>query len=206
MKRIPIVIAALLSFLSLSAQSGKDLTFVYIAHDENTSTSALTDRLKTLYDDARNDPQGKAVIFYLPNGNYPITVRVNTPGDNQAEFSTIVEDIQKKRSHDVEREVDLRMIQNIFNETDIIDDNGGRKYNHVEWIYYVNSTFWELGNNENIISSLFWIMDMEKHIGDGYLGVYIYYCEETDALPFDESLPFGNKALCRSVNFIPMPY
>lgn len=205
MKRSLIVIVALLAFLSLRAQTNKDLTFVYIAHDENTNILSLIDQLKTLYDEARNAPESHAVIFYLPNGNYPITVRVNTAGDNQDDFALIVEDIQKKRSHDVEREVDLKKIQDIFNETDIIDSHGGRKYSHVEWIYYVNSTFWELGNNENIISSLFWIMDMEKYVKDGYLGVFIYYGED-DPIPYDETLPFGNKALCRSVNFIPMPY
>lgn len=205
MKRIVAAIFLLFASVVLKAQPEKDLSFIYIAHDENTPTSVLIDNLKVYYDDARNDPEGRAVIFYLPNGNYPIIVRMNTGEDNEEDFALIVEDIQKKRSHDVEREVDLQMIQEIFKDTDIYDRRGNRLYNSVEWIYYVNSTFWELGNHENIIASLFWIMDMQKSIEEGYMKVVILYSED-DPIPYDETLPFGNKALCRSVNFIPLPY
>lgn len=206
MKKTTAVLAILLLCFSLKAQPDKSLSFVYIAHDGNTSTVKLIDRLKEMYDDARNNPQGNAVIFYLPNGNYPITVRMNTGKDNPEDFANIVEDIQKKRSHDVEKDVDLKKIQEIFNETDIVDRYGHLKYSSVTWTYYVNSTFWELGNNENIIAALYWIMDMERYIKEGYLTVDMFYCEDTDVLPFDETLPFGNKALCRSVNLIPLPY
>lgn len=75
------------------------------------------------------------------------------------------------------------------------------------WTYYVNSTFWSLQNNEYVIASLFFVMDMEPMIQSGYLKVNVLYSGEYDLLPYDKELPFGSKRLWpSSVPFMPMPY
>ena len=113
------------------------------------------------------------MIFYLANAENPIVVQVNTKNDNQQEFDRIVDELQTKRSHNVEPVVDCAKIQEIFNADDLIDDEGKGLYRSVEWTYYVNSTFWALMYNESVIASLFFIMDMEEMIESGYLRVNI---------------------------------
>lgn len=199
--------AMLFGICSAVAQqkSERDLAFIYIAHDEYTAVQSLIQRLKSAYTDAINYPDSRAAIFYLANGENPIVVQVNTANDNQQDFDKIVDELQTKRSHNVEPVIDCEKIQEIFNDDDIIDNEGRALYRSVEWTYYVNSTFWALMYNESVIASLFFIMDMEDLIKSGYLRVNIMYGEE-DALPYNESMPFGSKALCASVKFIPMPY
>ncbi len=208
MKKIFFICAWLLSGgVSVFAQNlAQDLQFIYIGHDENTPTYRLVQRLQETYDDARNYPDIRAVIFYLPNGEQPMCVRVNTTHDvlNVYEFGDIIEALQTKRSHDVESTIDCLEIQKIFEDTDFIDDDGEPLFRSVEWIYYVNSTFWSLSNNENVIANLFFIMDMERYIKSGYMRINVWYGRE-DSLSIDRDAPFGDKALYRAT-FMPIPY
>jgi len=209
MRRILLVLLSLAAIVPLRAQfvaTNQDLSFVYVAHDENTSVNVLVGRLKDIYNDALNYPEDRAAIFYLPNGEFPIVVCVNTANDNREAFGELVDELQTKRSHDVDRHVDLTRIRSIFDENDIVDADGNPRFRSVDWTYYVNSTFWNLGNNEYIIASLFWIFDMERLIGSKYMRINIFYSGESDVLPVNNEQPFGDKAICRSMNFIPMPY
>ena len=208
MKRICLLLVSLLlgTVPTLGQQkSEQDLAFIYIAHDEYTAVQSLIERLKDAFTDAINYPESRAVIFYLANAENPIVVQVNTKNDNQQEFDRIVDELQTKRSHNVEPVVDCAKIQEIFNADDIIDENGKGLYRSVEWTYYVNSTFWALMYNESVIASLFFIMDMEEMIESGYLRVNIMHGAD-DSLPYNEESPFGAKALCASKKFLPMPY
>ena len=205
MKRLLFVLLTLAAIVPLRAQE-KELSFIYIAHDENTPVNVLIHRLQDVYSDALNYPEEQAAIFYLPNGEYPIVVSVNTGRDNRAAFGDLVDELQSKRSHDIDRQTDLERIQSIFANNDLVNPDGSHRYKSVSWIYYINSTFWDLGNHEYIIASLFWIMDMEQLIKSNYMRVNILYSGDNDVLPYNEEQPFGDKALCRAMNFIPMPY
>lgn len=208
MKRICLLLASLLLGTAPTLgqeKSQQDLAFIYIAHDEYTAVQSLIERLKGAFADAINYPESRAVIFYLANAENPIVVQVNTKNDNQQEFDRIVDELQTKRSHNVEPVVDCARIQEIFNADDLIDDEGKGLYRSAEWTYYVNSTFWALMYNESVIASLFFIMDMEEMIESGYLRVNIMHGAD-DTLPYNEESPFGPKALCASKKFLPMPY
>lgn len=207
MKRVFLIFLLLSVAVTSHAQSisiNQDLSFVYVAHDENTPVQMLIGRLKDMYNDAVNYPD-QVAIFYLPNGDYPVVVRVNTGNDNREAFGNLIDELQSKRAHDVNRYVDRTRILDILAENDLTDDSGNPRYRSVEWNYYVNSTFWNLGNHEYIIASLFWDIGMEPLLKSGYMRVNIFYSED-DTIPFNMEHPFGNKALCRSMNFIPMPY
>ncbi len=209
MKRAFLILLSLATILPSRAQivsTNQDLSFVYVAHDENTPVQVLIGRLKDTYNDALNYPEERAAIFYLPNGEFPVVVRVNTANDNREAFGELINELQTKRSHDIDRYTDMTRIQSILEENDIVDDYGKPRFRSVEWLYYINSTFWNLGNHEYIIASLFWIFDMEQLIKSKYLRVNIFYSGEYDVIPFNKEQPFGDKALCRSMNFIPMPY
>ena len=210
MRRLCLLVASLLFGLSsVHAQrsSEQDFSFIYIAHDENTPVQYLIERLQMAYSDAINYPDEIAVVFYLPNGDAPLCVEVNTKSDNRADFDKIVDELQTKRSHNIEPKTDRQRVQDIFNANDIIDDGGNPLYKSVTLTYYVNSTFWSLQNNEYVIASLFFVMDMEPMIQSGYLKVNVLYSGEYDLLPYDKELPFGSKRLWpSSVPFMPMPY
>ena len=184
----------------------QELTFVYIAHDENTPTSELIKRLRSVYEDAVNYPESCAAIFYLPNGEYPKVVRVNVGKDNRSEFVEIVGALQSTRSHDVDSNVDIETIQKIFEEVDIINESGYKRFASVQWIYYINSTFWTLKYNEDIIAALYFIMDMEPLIKSKYLKVTMYYSEEHDKIPYNRQQPFGEMNLCPLLKQVPLPY
>lgn len=208
MKRIVLFIVGLLFAFPMVAQnqSDQELAFIYIAHDENTDTQALVRRLKTKYQNTINYPEMRATIFYLPNGENPIVVYVNLPNDNRRQFDEILSSLQQKRAHDVRPEDDVDRIQEIFNEYDIEDQNGNPTFRSVEWTYYINSTFWQLQGNEQVVAKLFFVMDMERLIQSGYLRLDFLYSEQGDTIPYNPEKPFGAKDLCRSIEFMPLPY
>ena len=94
MRRLCLLVASLLFGLSsVHAQrsSEQDFSFIYIAHDENTPVQYLIERLQMAYSDAINYPDEIAVVFYLPNGDAPLCVEVNTKSDNRADFDKIAQ-------------------------------------------------------------------------------------------------------------------
>ncbi len=208
MKRLFVTAVCMLALLSTAFgqdKSSKDLQFIYIAHDENTAVGSLLDRLTEAYNDARNYPETRELILYLANDTDPVIVQVNTEYDNQGQFGQIVEELQTKISHTINPDVDRETIVNLFNENDMIDEAGNPRYYSVEWTYYVNSTFWSLGNNEDIISGLYFIMDMKPLIDSGNMKVYVMY-GTNDRLQYDKNLPFGTKNLFSVSPFMPLPY
>ena len=208
MKRFVMILFCLLVAVPVVAQNRSDqtLTFVYIAHDVNTDTQTLVARLKELFKDTINYPDMRATIFYLTNGDNPSVVRVNLPDDNRKDFDRIIYSLQNSRFHEVSPMTDLERIVQEFNENDILTDDGRRVYKNVDWIYYINSTFWKLHNNESVIAKLFFVMDMGQMIRDKYMSLDFYYGEKSDAIKYDIKMPFGRKEICRSIEFMPLPY
>ncbi len=208
MKRFLIILFCLFAAMPVVAQdrSNQTLTFVYISHDVNTDTQTLVARLKELFKDTINYPDMRATIFYLTNGDNPIVVRVNLPDDNRKDFDRIIYSLQNSRFHEVSPMTDLERIVQEFNENDILTDDGRRVYKNVDWIYYINSTFWKLHNNESVIAKLFFVMDMGQMIRDKYMSLDFYYGEKSDAIKYDIKMPFGRKEICRSIEFMPLPY
>lgn len=192
-----------ISVFGVSAQD-KALRFVYIAHDENTVTQKLIYILKEYYIDVLNYPDFRSAVFYLANGSYPVIVRVNTVNENPKDFDIIVDELQSKRSHDVDVETDLERIPQIFNEIETTAD-GVPAFSSVEWDWYINSTFWSLGYNESVIAALSWIMEMPDFVEKGSLDLK-FYSDEKDILPVDEAHPFGEKGLFGEISFIPLIY
>lgn len=186
--------------------STQELSFVYIAHDENTDTQGLVRRLKEQYENTLYYPELRATIFYLANGNNPIIVNVNTKNDNREDFKNLISSLQSQRSHDINSIEDVERILQLLESNDIITDDGDFVYKTVTWTYYINSSFWVLRNNEDIIAKLYFILDMEQLISLNYLTLNIYYSEQTDEIRYNHLRPFGSKNLCRLLDFALIPY
>ena len=122
MKRLCIIFLTMLASLSLAAQK-QSFEFYYIAHDRTTPVSELCNRLEQVYETALSY-EDYAVIFYLPNYDAPITVKVNLPGDNRKDFKNIISELRLKPSHEIFADVDYQNIINLINAHDFIDDAG----------------------------------------------------------------------------------
>ena len=111
MKRL-LYILFLMMPLAVSAQN-KSLEFYYIAHDRSTPVNELCDRLEQVYYTALSYDDF-AVIFYLPNYNEPVIVKMNLPGDNREEFKTIISELRLKSYHEIYADIDYQNIEYII--------------------------------------------------------------------------------------------
>ncbi len=205
MKRFVIIIMAMLFVAAplMAQNTKKKLNFVYITHSDGTQTDRLIVRLREEFN--RVLRMKEPTVFYLTNGRAPLVVQINTENDNRKDFGEIVYQLQSMRSHSVNPQTDIRTIMSLVEDLEIEDTNGRPTYTKVDWIYYVNSSFWQAGYNESIIAKLYWILDMQQWENANYMSLRIYYGEK-DPLPINEEAPFGNKNLCANTKCIPQPY
>lgn len=203
MKKFYIVLFAIVAPL-LSFAQDKSFEFYYIAHDGKTNFSELCNRLYEVYEDALSN-EDYAVIFYMPNYDEYIDVRVNLPDSNPDDFEKIISELRIKVAHDNSTEVDYAAIMDLINKYDFVDDEGTHTYTSVLFCWYVNPTFWSCGNNESLIAKLYFTLE---------LGNYTEYVESQfwhtrdDGLEklVDRRYPFGRKNVCKGIDFMLLPY
>ena len=184
-----------------SAQS-KSLEFYYIAHDRETPVADLCDRLEEAYEMARTYDD-IATIFYLPNFDQPKVVKVNLPGDNREEFQDLISELRLKVAHEIFPENDYRTILSLLNEHDFVDEYGNQTYTSVTFCWYVNREFWLFRYNEEIIASLYFVLELDKY--EGYVTSQFWYPSDV-RMDVDQEKPFGNMNLCGKMNFMLLPY
>ena len=201
MKRLCIIFLTMLASLSLAAQK-QSFEFYYIAHDRTTPVSDLCSRLEQVYETALSY-EDYAVIFYLPNYDAPITVKVNLPGDNRKDFKNIISELRLKPSHEIFADVDYQNIINLINAHDFIDDAGTPAYTSVLFCWYVTPDFWQFNYNEELIARLYFNLELEKF--SGYVETQIMH-SHSDGLEVDARYPFGTKNLCKNMGFMLLPY
>lgn len=194
------ILFALCSFASF-AQS-QSLEFYYIAHDRTTPVNDLCDRLEEVFETA-DQYEDYAVIFYLPNYDDPIVVKVNLPGDNRNDFKNLISDLRLKAAHEIYADVDYSNIVDLINEHDFIDETGRPKYSSVLFCWYVNPDFWQFLNNEELIGALYFNLELGRY--KGYVTTQVWH-SQGDGLKVDKKYPFGTKNLCRDMDFILYQY
>lgn len=201
MKRLLFTIMLCFSVLSGLAQN-KSLEFYYIAHDRSTPVNDLCARLEEIYEIAMSYDD-YAVVFYLPNANEPIIIKMNLPGDNRAEFRNLISDLRLKSFHEIYADLDRETITELFNTYDFIDESGNRTYSSVLWCWYVNPDFWQFKYNETLIAALYFNFEIEKYTD--YVSVQIWHAAE-DGIQVDADWPFGTKNLCADMYFMLQQY
>lgn len=176
---------------SLSLEA-KDYRFVYIAHDQSTPTNKLVNRLKEYYENAIEYQD--VLIIYLSNANQPIIVRVNTEVDaNPDDFENILMgELQNYISHEVLAGQDAHKIVEVISQNDFIDINNTKKYNDVNFEFFVGSEFWQLGYNESLLAAVYWGLELNK-LNDITLNVYHDKNDVQDV--YSSKTPFGIKNL-----------
>ncbi|MBE6232311.1 MAG: hypothetical protein IJN02_01090 [Bacteroidales bacterium] len=201
MKRILIILISAFLPLAGYAQT-QSLEFYYIAHDRTTPVADLCDRLEEVYETA-DRYEDYAVIFYLPNYDEPIIVKMNLPGDNRSDFKNIISELRLKPSHEIYADVDYAAIADLMNKHDFIDEKEQPVYSSVLFCWYVNPDFWQFLYNEELIASLYFNLELDKYVG--YVTTQIWHASG-DGLKVDSEYPFGTKNLCKGMNFMLYQY
>ena len=204
MKRtFAIVIILCCAAFSLLAQS-QSLQLIYITKDHTTQTSPLSNEIMDIFHSAEKD-RSQAVIFYLANQAHPIIVKVNLPSDNRKDMPKLMDALISKSETVIDPTSDILNFIEIFNENEIINANGNRKFTNVEIIYYITPTFWNLQYNEQLIAASYFTLGMDREWASGYFSMSIYH-NANDGLIVDDERPFGPKNLCRNYNFFLLTY
>lgn len=200
MKRL-ILIFFLLMSLAGSAQDSS-FEFYYIAHDRSTPVNDLCKRLEAIYETARSYDDF-SVIFYLPNYDDPLVVKMNLEGDNRDDFKKIISELRLKSAHEIYADIDYATIVDLINRNDFIDNEGNHKFSSVLFCWYVNPDFWKFQYNEKLIASLYFNLELDKY--KGYVTTQVWHAAG-DGLVVDKKYPFGTKNICADMNFMLQEY
>lgn len=201
MRRLIYLAIALMLSLSAAAQT-QSFEFYYIAHDRTTPVADLCDRLEQVYETALSY-EDYAVIFYLPNYDAPMIVKVNLSGDNRDDFKNIISELRLKPSHEIFPDIDYENILNLVNTHDFIDESGNPTYTSALFCWYVNPDFWQFNYNEELIATLYFNLELDRYMG--YVETQIWHASG-DGLRIDGKHPFGTKNLCRNMGFMLQQY
>ncbi len=192
---LPICVLSLLSILSVSAQDdSKNLHFVYIDHEVTTPVTELCEKIQQLHDDATEVDD--ALIVYLSDGKTSIVSFTNLSDnagkgrDTENAFLEVIAALEDANSHDVVATEDVRNIQNLFAEYNFINSDGQITYNSVIFDFYVGGSFWNLGNNEKVISHLYESFSM-FNMPRGQFSLNIYK-PKREHLQYPDGKPFGD--------------
>lgn len=202
-KRIIITVLGLMCTLSVLAQN-QSLQFLYITKDYTTKVNPLIEEIKDIYQFVRED-SSCAAVFYLADWDTPIIVKVNLPGDNHKDIDKIYAALTTKSETAVNPSTDLKKIQEFFEQNPMQSPNGLPTFTDVEFRYYVCPTFWELFYNEQIIASLWFILDLDGSWARNYVSMNIFH-QEGDGIQIDPQTPFGPMDLCENYKFQLLTY
>lgn len=194
--------ALLLSLPVIGFAQTQSLEFYYIAHDRTTPVSDLCKILEEAYSNA-DRYEDCATIFYFPNYDEPIIVKMNLPGDNRQDFKDIISELRLKPAHEIYAEVDYTRIVEIINQNDFLDAEGNPTYTSVTFYWYINPDFWQFLYNEELIASLYFNLELNRY--QNYVSTQIWHAAG-DGLTVDAKYPFGTKNICKDMNFMLFQY
>lgn len=194
-KIINVLLTLMLPLLA-SAQE-KTFEFYYIAHDYSTKVNDICSMLEEKYEMAL-EFSDCAMVFYLPDRENPKIVRMNVPGDNRAEFEELISEFRARYTHEIYAYVDLEQIVEIFNDSEIIGEDGKPLVQSIRMAWFVNPSFWAMNYNESLIASLYFILDLEKY--KDYVTIDIWNSSDENII-VDRQTPFGLKNLMGNYPF-----
>lgn len=191
------IVSLLLTFPVLTSAQDKTFELYYIAHDYSTRVEGICSMLEETYEMAL-EYEDCAVVYYLPNGDRPIVVKVNVPGDNRRDFDALISELRTKYSHESYVYLDLPNLVEIFNAADFLDEDGSYNYSSMRITWFVNSSFWSMNYNESLISALYFVMDFDKH--QDYVTIDIWDTGD-ERIRVNRNYPFGKKNLSSNYRF-----
>lgn len=198
-----ILFCSIVASVSAVAQT-QTFDLIYLTKDYTTEVGPLCREIMDIYDSAIKD-RSQAVIFYLANSKSPIIVKINLPGDNRGDISKITEALISKSETVINPAIDLNKFAEIFDENELLDQNGQPTFISANIQYYITPTFWELQYNEQLIASAYFAFGMDSPWAEGYFTMSIYH-NANDGLTINEEQPFGPKNLCNGYKLFLLTY
>lgn len=137
---------------------------VYIAQDKSMDQQSLETNMRDAFNHAI--AEGPA-IFYLSCGKDPIIVKFNF-SDDYREKDVIREEfeekillpLQEQLSHSVVASFDKEQLLELIQQNNYIDSDGMLIYGNTDIEFYVGQDFWDERNNEALIASLFFELNI----------------------------------------------
>ena len=180
-----------LESIGTETEEKQTFRFVYVAPDNTMTQQRLFSALNNHRNHVVNE--GSPAIFYMATGNNPIIVKFNLEDDNHNDFeSEMLYYMKNSMSTKVEASFDRQKIIELINQYDFIGEGGELKYDKTEFDFHVGKTFWDQGNNEAVIGSLFFGLNAAKYINDGRMQFNVFFRCPTSKGSFDRDNPFGN--------------
>lgn len=172
----------------------KTFRFIYVAPD-NTMTQQ---RLLAALNNHRNYivSEGSPAIFYLASGDNPIIVKYNLDDESVEDSDNLFEKellyyLKQSMSTNVEAGFDRQKIMELISQYDFIDEDGELSYKMTEFDFHVGKSFWDRGNNEAVIGSLFFALNAAKYMNEGQLQFNVFFRCPSSKGSFDRDKPFG---------------
>lgn len=180
----------------------KSFSFVYIAQGnaEEMPMQDLERKLETSWSAIQQGP----VIFYLSRGiDSPVILLANMDDsadleEDRKKFEEILTSLREGIEYSVDGAHDKRRILDILRQNDFVDKRGIPVYRSVTFEFHVGQDFWNFGNNEIVIASLFFELNIGQYMKYGYDFHYNVFCPRK--LTWNEADgPFGifNPDECR---------
>lgn len=170
-----------------STTSAQSFSLVYIAQDASMPIEEIEKKLQTAWNRA---VQSGPTIFYLSRGREePIIVKIKTHDDNRADYdSLMIPAIYQGETYSVDGPQDKRNILKLLEEYPFVTNDGTPIYGETNFDFHVGQDFWTSDNNEAIIASLFFELDIRRFIADDFH--FNVFCPRT--LIYNEDVgPFG---------------
>ena len=164
--------------------------FLYIVHDHTSPVSTLIKKLRDVERRARQYNQ--KCIIYMANGKNYYLAQINTENDNRDKFDEILGELNSKLSHDINIQADIVSILNLFNEHQIVDENGELLYKSVAMEFYLTSHFCDNGYAKNFIVPLYLAFDVMNMPDKFTFDVYVNAAGNED-YDFSGERIFGSK-------------
>lgn len=202
------LLALLMSFtMSVSAQDdfGGDtpqptmdvekFRFIYVAPDNFMSQQGLIDALLDHHNHIVSEES--PAIFYLSFKPEPVVVKINTGKDDNPDAfeSDLLYTLRQSMAYNVTPDVDRANILNLLNEYDFVDENNKLMVQDMEFDFHVGKSFWDAGNNESVISAVYFDINAKKFIEDGKMQFNVIFRCPPSRGTLNRETPFGEMNL-----------
>lgn len=192
MKRLLFIFAIVLTTILQTRAGGYKV--YYIAHNSLERVSSLVDRLISEYD--RATESGWEAIFYLTNRQKPI---IATTADGRDSFNELISKLQLSSELELDFDYDNDAIIDLLDKHPFTDNLGKilPEYDYIDFTFYVNSDFWSNEGYEDLIGSLFYVLDCENN----NQVQFAVYRRDEDIIQIDnEKRPLGPKVAGKILN------
>lgn len=190
-------VCCLLFIVSVNARNVK---FIYIAHDVESPVEKLMKKIERYHDDLDPDDteSNDRTIVYISSGDNPIIADMRSGNLDEDNYERVMHEFERNY-HDVDAEVDIDKVIELFSEDDFLDASGRLDVNDITFEFYVTPIYWVNNQHQKFIASLYYAFGLDKFNNpkspfftrDMSFTVYLPTLEDMRKCKGAEGKPFG---------------